>query len=55
MKLLRKGVLTEKAVFVDSWPDISAVVIVDSKVRLHHVILFGNLKSINLISNNIIL
>ncbi|XP_048735306.2 glycine N-acyltransferase-like protein 3 [Ostrea edulis] len=30
-KLLRRGWLTDKAVLVDSWPDFTAVVIVDSK------------------------
>ncbi|XP_048735309.2 glycine N-acyltransferase-like protein 3 isoform X2 [Ostrea edulis] len=30
-KLLRRGLLTDKAVLVDSWPNFSAVVIVDSK------------------------
>jgi hypothetical protein len=31
-KLLRRGLLTEKRVLVDKWPDFSAVAIVDRKV-----------------------
>ncbi|XP_062587233.1 glycine N-acyltransferase-like [Saccostrea cucullata] len=33
LKLLRRGILTDKTVLVDSWPEFSAVVIVDSKKK----------------------
>ncbi|XP_062587239.1 glycine N-acyltransferase-like protein 3 [Saccostrea cucullata] len=32
-KLLRRGILTDKTVLVDNWPEFSAVVIVDSKKK----------------------
>ncbi|XP_062587280.1 glycine N-acyltransferase-like [Saccostrea cucullata] len=33
-KLLRRGILTDKTVLVDSWPEFSAVVIVNSKIQI---------------------
>ncbi|XP_062587232.1 glycine N-acyltransferase-like isoform X2 [Saccostrea cucullata] len=33
-KLLRRGILTDKIVLVDSWPEFSAIVIVDSKKKV---------------------
>jgi hypothetical protein len=32
--MLRRGLLMDKTVLVDKWPDFAAVVIVDNKVRI---------------------